>query len=212
MVTSGWQQAYSSKVISKDMLLSVPLGSPRRLSSPGRMPTAAGLASPGGRPGVYFGRSRKEQVHCGSRSQAQLVLHLAELRVLVAGSGFQVTRSRRTIYWSGSKHASPRLGRRFLNYSKAERETQGFVIYQATLEDDRWSGRADFLRKVDAPVNLGSWSSRHSTPSLPGRPRRGRSCSSVSTSSWLSGAAGLSCRGIVKLSTIVVSPTSTGVK
>ena len=28
---------------------------------------------------VYFGRSRKEQVHCGSRSQAQLVLHLAEL-------------------------------------------------------------------------------------------------------------------------------------
>ena len=32
------------------------------------------------------------------------------------------------------------------------------VIYQATLEDDRWSGRADFLRKVDAPSNLGSWS------------------------------------------------------
>ena len=40
------------------------------------------------------------------------------------------------------------------------------VIYQATLEDDRWSGRADFLRKVDAPSNLGSWSSRHSTPRL----------------------------------------------
>ena len=46
--------------------------------------------------------------------------------VLVAGSGFQVTRSRRTIYWSGSKHASPRLGRRFLNCSKAEQEIQGF--------------------------------------------------------------------------------------
>ena len=30
---------------------------------------------------VYFGRSRKEQVHCGSRSQAQLVLHLAELGI-----------------------------------------------------------------------------------------------------------------------------------
>ena len=30
---------------------------------------------------VYFGRSRKEQVHCESRSQAQLVLHLAELGV-----------------------------------------------------------------------------------------------------------------------------------
>ena len=30
---------------------------------------------------VYFGRSRKEQVHCGSRSQAQLVLYLAELGV-----------------------------------------------------------------------------------------------------------------------------------
>ena len=32
------------------------------------------------------------------------------------------------------------------------------VIYQATLEDDGWSGHADFLRKVDAPSNLGSWS------------------------------------------------------
>ena len=30
---------------------------------------------------VYFGRSRRERVHCGSRSQAQLVLHLAELGV-----------------------------------------------------------------------------------------------------------------------------------
>ena len=30
---------------------------------------------------VYFGRSRKEQVRCGSRSQAQLVLHLADLGV-----------------------------------------------------------------------------------------------------------------------------------
>ena len=30
---------------------------------------------------VYFGRSRKEQVHCRSRSQAQLVLRLAELGV-----------------------------------------------------------------------------------------------------------------------------------
>ena len=30
---------------------------------------------------VYFGRSRKEQVHCGSRGQAQLVLHLATLGV-----------------------------------------------------------------------------------------------------------------------------------
>ena len=46
------------EVISKDMLLSVPLGSPRRLSSPRAHATAAGLASPGGRPGVYFGRSR----------------------------------------------------------------------------------------------------------------------------------------------------------
>ena len=32
------------------------------------------------------------------------------------------------------------------------------VIYQATLEDDVWSGRVDFLRKVDAPSDLGSWS------------------------------------------------------
>ncbi len=32
------------------------------------------------------------------------------------------------------------------------------VIYQATLAHDVWSGRVDFLRKVDAPSNLGNWS------------------------------------------------------
>ncbi len=33
------------------------------------------------------------------------------------------------------------------------------VIYQAALEHDAWSGRADFLRKVnDAPSSLGAWS------------------------------------------------------
>ena len=32
------------------------------------------------------------------------------------------------------------------------------IIYQATLADDAWYGRADFLRKVAMPSNLGSWS------------------------------------------------------
>ena len=32
------------------------------------------------------------------------------------------------------------------------------VIYQATLGDDRWSGRSDFLRKVSTPSRLGDWS------------------------------------------------------
>ena len=32
------------------------------------------------------------------------------------------------------------------------------VIYQATLKGDRWRGRADFLRRVDQPSRLGSWS------------------------------------------------------
>ena len=32
------------------------------------------------------------------------------------------------------------------------------VIYQATLEHGVWSGRVDFLRKVDAPSALGDWS------------------------------------------------------
>ena len=32
------------------------------------------------------------------------------------------------------------------------------VIYQATLAHGVWSGRADFLRKVDAPSSLGGWS------------------------------------------------------
>ena len=32
------------------------------------------------------------------------------------------------------------------------------VIYQATLGDDRWSGRAGFLLKVSTPSDLGDWS------------------------------------------------------
>ena len=32
------------------------------------------------------------------------------------------------------------------------------VVYQATLADDAWSGRVDFLRKVDTPSGLGAWS------------------------------------------------------
>ena len=32
------------------------------------------------------------------------------------------------------------------------------VIYQATLRHDVWSGRVDFLRKVDTPSDLGGWS------------------------------------------------------
>ncbi len=32
------------------------------------------------------------------------------------------------------------------------------VVYQATLEDDIWSGRVDFLRRVDVPSDLGGWS------------------------------------------------------
>lgn len=32
------------------------------------------------------------------------------------------------------------------------------VIYQAHLSDERWAGRADFLRRVEVPSDLGSWS------------------------------------------------------
>ena len=32
------------------------------------------------------------------------------------------------------------------------------VVYQATLQDDVWSGRADFLCRVPTPSNLGDWS------------------------------------------------------
>jgi uncharacterized protein len=32
------------------------------------------------------------------------------------------------------------------------------AIYQAHLGNDRWYGRADFLRRVDAPSELGAWS------------------------------------------------------
>jgi uncharacterized protein len=32
------------------------------------------------------------------------------------------------------------------------------IVFQAALSDDTWSGRADFLRKVDTPSDLGNWS------------------------------------------------------
>ena len=32
------------------------------------------------------------------------------------------------------------------------------VVYQAALEDEVWSGRVDFLRRVDTPSELGDWS------------------------------------------------------
>jgi len=32
------------------------------------------------------------------------------------------------------------------------------VIYQGTVENARWSGRVDFLRKIDTPSALGAWS------------------------------------------------------
>ena len=32
------------------------------------------------------------------------------------------------------------------------------IVFQAALSDDTWSGRADFLRKVDTPSDLGDWS------------------------------------------------------
>ena len=32
------------------------------------------------------------------------------------------------------------------------------VIYQAPLADERWHGRADFLRRVASPSSLGDWS------------------------------------------------------
>jgi uncharacterized protein len=32
------------------------------------------------------------------------------------------------------------------------------VIYQATLGSDRWHGRADFLKRIERPSQLGAWS------------------------------------------------------
>ena len=32
------------------------------------------------------------------------------------------------------------------------------IVFQAALSDDTWSGRADFLRKIHLPSDLGAWS------------------------------------------------------
>ncbi|HYM83119.1 MAG TPA: TM0106 family RecB-like putative nuclease, partial [Candidatus Dormibacteraeota bacterium] len=55
----------------------------------------------------------------------------------------------------------PDRGRRLRDAMEATRRAMADgadVIYQAALFDGRWRGYADFLRRVDAPSGLGSWS------------------------------------------------------
>ena len=73
---------------------------------------------------VYFGRSRKEQVCCGSRSQAQLVLHLAELGV-----------SGRLKISSGAEFSKDLLGQ--LKARLAEARTAFSELVESRTEDSR---------------------------------------------------------------------------
>ena len=73
---------------------------------------------------VYFGRSRKEQVCCGSRSQAQLVFHLAELGV-----------SGRLKIPSGGEFSKDLLGQ--LKARLAEARTAFSELVESRTEDSR---------------------------------------------------------------------------
>ena len=73
---------------------------------------------------VYFGRSRKEQVHCESRNQARLVLYLAELGV-----------SGRLKIPSGTESSNDLLGR--LEARLAEVRTAFSELVESRTEDPR---------------------------------------------------------------------------
>ena len=73
---------------------------------------------------VYFGRSRKEQVHCESRNQARLVLYLAELGV-----------SGRLKIPSGTESSNDLLGR--LEARLAEVRTAFSGLVESRTEDPR---------------------------------------------------------------------------
>ena len=85
------------------------------------------------------------------------------------------------------------------------------VIYQAPLADERWHGRADFLRKIARPSDLGAGRTRSRTRSS--RPRRApaRSFSSASTRACSSGCKAASRRKRTSLRrTITSSPRAIG--
>lgn len=55
-------------------------------------------------------------------------------------------------------HNGPTLLRRSAEETMEAMHQRADVIYQASLFDGKWRGQADFLLRVDAPSDLGSWS------------------------------------------------------
>jgi predicted RecB family nuclease len=69
--------------------------------------------------------------------------YLSELKRL----GLRITEISTNVLWSDAAEAT------------REAMAEGVdVIYQATFLKDPWAGRADFLRRVESPCKLGSWS------------------------------------------------------
>ena len=80
----------------------------------------------------------------GRRHEAAYLDHLRQVGKTIAGDG-----------GPSADASSAGTG---LAGTLAAMQTGVDVIYQATLEDDVWSGRADFLLRVPTPSDLGDWS------------------------------------------------------
>jgi uncharacterized protein len=63
-----------------------------------------------------------------------------------------------SIAQAGDLEANGQSGRSGVEKTIAAMRDGADIIYQAALADDAWAGRADFLRKVDTPSDLGEWS------------------------------------------------------
>lgn len=63
-----------------------------------------------------------------------------------------------SVVYAGDDQSSAQSQESALGKTLAAMRGGADVIYQATLADDTWSGRADFLRKAQSPSDLGPWS------------------------------------------------------
>ena len=83
--------------------------------------------------------------------KARGAAHEAAYLEFLEGQGFVVTQS-------GHEPSTTGMGESANAKTIAALRSGVDVVYQASLSDERWFGRADFLRRVEVPSDLGAWS------------------------------------------------------
>ncbi len=91
---------------------------------------------------VRYGPVIDELKARGAAHEAAYLAHLEAQGLTIARLGKESTAEPGTVYDS----------------ALAAMQSGADVIYQASLSQDQWSGRTDFLRRVETPSNLGEWS------------------------------------------------------